>query len=137
VHRLNTFYRSLGGVERAETLHRPPPPPYSSVILLYDVVQVLDPPQLAIKWQDFLVDRGGESLRVGGVLVRADRERKPPVVGPHQLLKEAFCRGNITFRAEHELYGAARSVNRPVEVLPLSAHLHVRLVNTVGGTAHP
>lgn len=48
--RLNPFYRPLGGVEGAKTLHRSPPPPNSAVVLLDDVVEVLYPPELAVEW---------------------------------------------------------------------------------------
>ena len=57
-------------MKRAEALRRPPPSSNSSVILLDNIVKVLDAPQLTISRQDFLLYRGGESLGVGGVLVR-------------------------------------------------------------------
>lgn len=50
-----------------------------------------------------LFDGGGECLRLRGVLVRADRKGQSPMVGSHYLLKEPFCRGDITLCRKHEL----------------------------------
>ena len=58
------------------------------------------------------------------------------MVSSHQLLKKAFCRGNITSRAEHELDCASHGIDGSVKIFPLRADLHVRLVEAVGGAAH-
>jgi hypothetical protein len=50
VCRLNPFNRPLGGVKRAEALHRPPHPSDCTVVLLDYIVEVFDAPQLAIQW---------------------------------------------------------------------------------------
>ncbi len=70
------------------------------------------------------------------MLVRPDRERQAPVVCSHHLLKEPFCRGNVAFRAEHELDGRPVFVHCAVQVLPTLADLHVGLVDAEGGAAH-
>ncbi len=62
------------------------------------------------------------------MLVRADGERQAAVVSSHQLLKEPFCRGNVTFVTQHKFDGVASGVDGAVEVFPLGAHLHVGLV---------
>ena len=92
--------------------------------------------EIAVTRQQFLFDGSRERLEVGGVLVRAGRERQSVVIGPYQLLKEAFCRGNITLRAEHKLDGLSVGVNRPVEILPFCAGLHIRLIEAIRGPAH-
>src|SRR3712207_1866 len=52
VERFNAFECSLGGVERAETLHRPPPPSDEVMVLLNDIVEVFNTTKLAIRGQD-------------------------------------------------------------------------------------
>jgi len=91
------FYRPFRGKEGAEALGRPPPPPDRPVVLFYYVVEVLDPPQLTVKGQDFLLNGGCESLRLGGMFIRGDSKRQPPMVSSHQLLEESYCRGNVPF----------------------------------------
>jgi hypothetical protein len=49
VHRFNVFNRPLGGVKRAEALHRPSWPADRTVVLLNYIVEVFDAPQLAIR----------------------------------------------------------------------------------------
>jgi hypothetical protein len=53
VRSFDAFNRPLGGVERAETLHRPPPPSDASAVLLNHIVEVLNTTQLAVTRQDF------------------------------------------------------------------------------------
>src|SRR5215207_268606 len=98
------------------------------MVLLDNVVQVLHASQLAIRGQDSLLNGSSECLRVGGMLISADGEREAAVLGPHQLLKEAFCRGNVPPGAEHELDGVSRRVNCAIKVLPFCPDLDVRLI---------
>ncbi|HYN88024.1 MAG TPA: hypothetical protein VER55_05820, partial [Ardenticatenaceae bacterium] len=60
---------------------RPPSSPDGTVVLLDHVIEVFHAPRLTISGQDFLSNRGRECLRVGCVLIRADGEGQPPVVG--------------------------------------------------------
>jgi len=54
----------------------------------------------------------------------------------HQLLKEAFCRRNVTFGAQPGFDGIASGVDGAVEVFPLRADLHVGFAEAVRGAAH-
>ena len=68
--------------------------------------------------------------------VRADGEWQAAVVGFHQLLKEPFCCGNITLRAEHEFDCASHGINGSVKILPLRADLHISLIEAIRRAAH-
>ncbi len=56
------------------------------------------------------------------------------MVGSHHLLKEAFCRRNVTRCTQHKLYRVAFFIDRAIEVLPLRSYLDVRLIYPVGST---
>ncbi len=70
------------------------------------------------------------------MLVRADGKRQAPVVGSHQLPKEALCRGNVTFGTQHKFDGVPGGVDGPVKVLPFFTDFNVRLVEAVRRAAH-
>ena len=57
------------------------------------------------------------------------------MVSSHQLLEEAFGRGNIAPRAEHKLDGIPGGVDGSVQVSPLTTDLDVGLVDAVGAAA--
>jgi len=101
------------------------------MVLFDDVIEILDSPQFAVDGQDFIFHRCGERLRIRRVLIGADGERKSPVISPHQLLEEPFCRGNFAPGAEHELDCLAGGIYCAVQVFPLGADLDVSLVEAV------
>ncbi len=70
------------------------------------------------------------------MLIDRDRERQSPMISPHHLLKESFCRGNVAFCREHELDRVAFFIQGAIEILPLLADLHLCFVNAVGGASH-
>jgi hypothetical protein len=72
------------------------------VILLDNIIEVLNTPQLRVTGKNLLLDRSRECLGVGGVLIRPYGEWEPSMVGS-QLLKEAICRGNVTFGTEQDM----------------------------------
>ncbi len=54
------------------------------------------------------------------------------MVSSHHPLKEAFWRGNITFSREHKLNRLTILIYGALQILPLLAGLHIRLVDAVG-----
>jgi hypothetical protein len=87
------------------------------MVLLDDIVEVLHASECAVLWENFLFLRCGESVRIRGMFVDTDCERKSSVISPHHLLKEAFCRGNIALCASHEFNRIAFFIHCAIEVL--------------------
>jgi len=58
------------------------------------------------------------------------------VLCPHHLLKEPFCRGNITLRAEHEFNGVAFFVHGAGKIFTRLTDFDVSLVHPIGRAAH-
>jgi hypothetical protein len=56
--------------------------------------------------------------------------------GSHQLLEEAFCRGNIALRRENELNCISSLILGAVKIFTRFPNLDVDLVNSTGRTAH-
>jgi hypothetical protein len=65
------------------------------------------------------------------VLVRAGRERQPPVIRSHYLPKEAFGRGNIAFGAEHKFDCISFFIHGTVQVLTGLPDFEVRLIHPI------
>ncbi len=94
-------------MKRAETLACSSPFPDELMVLLDDIIEILHSPQLTVLWENFIFLRRSKSIRIGSMFVDTNRERKPPMISPHHLLKEPFYRSNIALCTEHELYGMA------------------------------
>ena len=65
------------------------------------------------------------------MLVHRNRERKPPVISPHHLLKEAFDRSYIPVCREHELYRVSIFIQCTIEIFPLLPDFKIGLIKAV------
>ena len=70
------------------------------MVLLNHIIEVFHAPELAVFRHNLLHLLSAKGLRVRCVFIDADREREAAMLRPHQLLKEAFRRGNISLGAE-------------------------------------
>ncbi len=98
------------------------------VVLFYDVVKIFDSTKFAILRQDLFILRRGKSFRVSAVLIYTNRKRQSPMICPHHLPKESFCRGNIAFRTEHEFNCISFFIQGTVEIFPLFTDFDVGLI---------
>jgi hypothetical protein len=53
------------------------------------------------------------------------------MVGPHHLLKKAFCCRYIAFRSKHELYSITSRVYCTIEIFTALSDFDVSLVNSI------
>src|SRR3954471_10668627 len=70
------------------------------------------------------------------MFISADGEWQAAAVSFHQLLKEAFRRGNVPLRAQHEFDCAPHGIDCAIEILPFRTDLDVGLIEAVGSAAH-
>ena len=125
VHEFDASQDGLRRPERFKPKHRPGDALDGTMILLDDIVEILDLPDLDrdVSLRIQLVER---SL-VGAALVH--RHRTGDFTVPHRFVEKAPCRCRIAFGSQQEIDSFALLVHRAIEIFPDTFDLDVGFIH--------
>jgi len=118
--------------ERFEAQHGSTAALDRAMILLNDVIQVGTVPHENILPLRILPAQESQRLMTRGVTVERDLARPTRQARGQCLAKECLCRRDASIGSEQKVDGLASLVDGAVEVVPLSPHRDVRLINPLG-----
>src|SRR5688572_19519647 len=123
-------YRCIA--ERFEAQHGSAAAFDRAMILLNDVVQVGTLPDQNVLPPRILTAQKPQRLMTRRVPVERNLARPPRQAGRQCLAEEGLSRRNASIGSEQKVDGLSPLVDGAVEVVPLSPHRDVRLINSPG-----
>ncbi len=102
------------------------------MVLFYQIIKILDWPQLAASGQSSLALELAHCLGVRGILIDIDDSWYNGVPGTQSFAEETLRRSSITPLAQHKFDRVAVRIYCPLQIHPLTFDLDVRLVHTPG-----